>query len=128
MKLPSDLQDLLKDSCDKTEHTIILQEWYSDMAKYRFYNDKSQPPTSVLVNGQGRSYDLDGTVEIPWPIFTVDSEECPRYRFRIISAVNLHCPIQFSIEDHLFTVISTDGAYIQPEKDISSLTLTNGER
>ena len=26
------------------------------------------------------------------------------------------------------TVISTDGAYIHPEKDISSLTLSNGER
>ena len=69
-----------------------------------------------------------GAVEIPWPIFAVDPDECSRYRFRIVSAVNLHCPIQFSIEDHLLTVISTDGAYIHPEKDISSLTLSNGER
>ena len=76
-----------------------------------------------------RNLDLEGgAADIPWPIFTVHPHECSRYRFRIVSAVNLHCPIQFSIEDHLMTVISTDGAYIHPEKDISSLTLSNGER
>ena len=76
-----------------------------------------------------RNLDLEGAaVEIPWPIFTVHPHECSRYRFRIVSAVNLHCPIQFSIEDHLMTIISSDGAYIHPEKDISSLTLSNGER
>ena len=55
MKLPGDLQDLLMDSCDMTEHSIILQEWYFNTGEYRFYNDKSERPTSILVNGQGRS-------------------------------------------------------------------------
>lgn len=150
MELPGDLQELLMESCDMTEHSIILQEWYFNTGEYRFYNDKSERPTSILVNGQGRNLDqttagyrnrynpainhtrnldLEGAaVEIPWPIFTVHPHECSRYRFRIVSAVNLHCPIQFSIEDHLMTVISSDGAYIHPEKDISSLTLSNGER
>jgi len=126
MNLPEDLQDLLKDSCDLTEHAIILQEWYFNTAQYRFYNDKSERPTSILVNGKGR-YEL-GSMEISWPVFTVDPSQCSTYRFRIISGVNLHCPVQFSIEDHSFTVIASDGAYIEPEKNISSLTLANGER
>ena len=55
MKLPGDLQDLLMDSCDMTEHSIILQERYFNTGEYRFYNDKSERPTSILVNGQGRN-------------------------------------------------------------------------
>ena len=55
MKLTGDLQDMLKDSCDMTEHSIILQEWYFNTGEYRFYNDKTERPTSILVNGQGRS-------------------------------------------------------------------------
>ena len=59
MKLPGDLQDILKDSCDMTEHSIILQEWYFNTAEYRFYNDKNERPKSILVNGQGRSLDQE---------------------------------------------------------------------
>ena len=42
-----------------TEHSIILQEWYFNTAEYRFYNDKNERPTSILVNGQGRSLDQE---------------------------------------------------------------------
>jgi FtsP/CotA-like multicopper oxidase with cupredoxin domain len=104
----------------------MVQEWYSHTARHRFYQDKEEAPTSILVNGVGR-YHHSTTVQ-PWQVFTVQPAECSVYRFRLVSSVSLHCPVQFSIEEHNFTVIATDGEYIQPEENVSSLTISNGER
>lgn len=126
--LPQNLRHKLSTTCDETEHTIMIQEWYFSTAEHRYNNDPEEKPTSILVNGKGRSHsDLFSTVQ-PWQVFTVHPEVCSSYRFRIVSSVDLHCPIQVSIEDHRFTVIATDGEYIDPEIDVSSVTLSNGER
>ena len=79
------------------------------------------------MNGKGRS-DIDSTL-IPWHVFNVDpiKDGCTRYRFRLISGASLHCPIQFSIDDHILTVIASDGHYVQPQ-EVTTLTLANGER
>jgi len=127
-KMSKTMGDKLANACDKTEHTIMIQEWYYNTAEHRFYNDKEETPTSFLVNGKGRYHSDFHTTVQPWQKFTVHPEECSSYRFRLVSSVDLHCPIQVSIEDHNFTVIATDGEYIEPEENVSSLTLTNGER
>jgi len=111
-------------SCDMTEHTIMIQEWYYNTAQHRYSHDKDERPTSLLVNGVGRQ---SGAIT-PWQVFSVDPAICSSYRFRLVSSVSLHCPVIFSIEEHSFRVIATDGEYLVPEEKVSSLTLANGER
>jgi len=106
------------------EHTIMIQEWYYNTAQHRFTHDKEEKPTSLLVNGVGRQ---SGAIT-SWQVFSVHPAICSSYRFRLVSSVSLHCPVIFSIEEHSFTVIATDGEYLVPEEKVSSLTLANGER
>merc|ERR1719402_1539265 len=127
-QMPGLLGAKLYEACDKTEHTIMIQEWYSSTAQQRFHHNKDEPPSSLLINGKGRSNTNSSPIVRPWPIFTVDPNECSYYRFRFIGAVDLHCPVQVGIEDHSFTLIATDGEYIIPEEDVATLTLANGER
>ena len=81
-------------------------------------DDSEQLPTSLVINGRGRS-DLNSSSLVPWPVFTVNpaEEKCgPRFRFRLVSTANTFCPLQFSIEDHNLTLIATDGQYLEPEE------------
>jgi len=127
-KLPRKIRDQGSNACDKTDHAIIIQEWYFNTAEHRYNHNPEERPTSILVNGKGRYHsDLHATIQ-PWQVFTVHPDKCSSYRFRLVSSVNLHCPIQVSIEDHNMTVIATDGEYIEPEEDVSSVTIANGER
>ncbi|CAL4169752.1 unnamed protein product, partial [Meganyctiphanes norvegica] len=50
-----------------------------------------------------------------------------RYRFRLLNTAGLNCPIVFSIDEHPFTVIATDGNPIVPV-NASSLVIYSGER
>ncbi|CAL4133407.1 unnamed protein product, partial [Meganyctiphanes norvegica] len=50
-----------------------------------------------------------------------------RYRFRLLNTAGLNCPITFSIDEHPFTVIATDGHPIAPV-NASSLVISSGER
>lgn len=50
--------------------------------------------------------------KVPFARFTVNSGK--RYRFRVINAASLDCPIMFSVEDHTLTVITTDGNPVEP--------------
>lgn len=63
--------------------------------------------------------------QIPRSEFFV--EKGKRYRFRIINAGFLFCPLEFSIEDHKLTLIATDGNPIQPV-DVPSFIILAGER
>merc|ERR1719290_42607 len=114
--------------CDMTEHSILVQDWYFSTAEYRFFNNKDEEPSSLLVNGAGRQSSDYSNTNQPWQVFTVDPAICSSYRFRLVSAVSLHCPVIFTIEGHNFSVIASDGEYLQPEENVSSLTLANGER
>ena len=49
-----------------------------------------------------------------------------RYRFRLISAAILNCPISFSIQDHYLTIISADGHPVKPF-NTTSLVIYPGE-
>ena len=49
-----------------------------------------------------------------------------RYRCRFISAGVVACPLQISIQDHTFSVISSDGQALRPENDVEALTIFAG--
>ncbi|XP_035891289.1 laccase abr2 isoform X1 [Anopheles stephensi] len=63
---------------------------------------------------------------IPLSVFHVDKGR--RYRFRLINAEFLNCPVELSIENHNLTVISSDGFGIQPLEDLGSFVSYAGER
>ena len=49
------------------------------------------------------------------------------YRFRLIGAQALY-PFRFSIQEHTFTVVATDGTLIVPIPDVNYLIINSGER
>ncbi|XP_310270.3 uncharacterized protein LOC1271472 [Anopheles gambiae] len=63
---------------------------------------------------------------IPLKVFHVDKGR--RYRFRLINAEFLNCPVELSIENHNLTVIASDGFGIQPLEDLGSFVSYAGER
>uniref|UniRef100_A0A182P7D7 Multicopper oxidase n=1 Tax=Anopheles epiroticus TaxID=199890 RepID=A0A182P7D7_9DIPT len=63
---------------------------------------------------------------IPLKVFYVDRGR--RYRFRLINAEFLNCPVELSIESHNLTVIASDGFGIQPLEDLGSFVSYAGER
>ncbi|XP_053957339.1 uncharacterized protein LOC128862702 [Anastrepha ludens] len=68
--------------------------------------------------------------EIPlekMPLQTYHVRHGFRYRFRIINAEFLNCPIAVSIDNHTLTVISSDGYEIEP-LEVGSLVTYAGER
>jgi FtsP/CotA-like multicopper oxidase with cupredoxin domain len=48
----------------------------------------------------------------PLEVFTMTPGK--RYRFRLINSFGTVCPAQFSVEDHVLTLIATDGEPVQP--------------
>uniref|UniRef100_A0A182N4J6 Multicopper oxidase n=1 Tax=Anopheles dirus TaxID=7168 RepID=A0A182N4J6_9DIPT len=63
---------------------------------------------------------------IPLAVFHVDKGR--RYRFRLINAEFLNCPVELSVENHNLTVIASDGFGIQPLEDLGSFVSYAGER
>jgi len=57
--------------------------------------------------------------------FTVLSDKL--YRFRLIGAQSVYA-FKFSIQDHLLTVIATDGYPIEPIRDVNYVIVNTGER
>ena len=61
----------------------------------------------------------------PYEVFTVRANQ--RYRFRVISNGIQNCPIRISIDNHVITIIATDGTPVEP-MDVDSFNLFAGER
>ena len=57
-------------------------------------------------------FQLIKTTGLYFQIF--DVIEGKRYRMRLISNVALSCPIQFSVDHHNMTMISSDGKAFEP--------------
>lgn len=62
---------------------------------------------------------------MPLEVFKVTKNY--RYRFRVINAGFLNCPIELSVDDHNLTVIASDGFDLEPV-EVASLVLYAGER
>ncbi|KAL1123234.1 hypothetical protein AAG570_002321, partial [Ranatra chinensis] len=108
---------------DLVEHTLVVLDWVHDtgvssMTRHHHSSGTNKPPT-LQINGKGlyRAF--------PPASFTV--KQGLRYRFRLINAGVLNCPIQLSIDNHSMTAISTDGIDIVPVK-VDSLVSYAGER
>ncbi|XP_058055830.1 uncharacterized protein LOC131207238 [Anopheles bellator] len=92
-----------------------------------------RPPTEVhrRTKRQSRTVNFNAIVvpesrHIPLAVFRVDKGR--RYRFRLINAEFLNCPVELSIENHHITVIASDGFGIQPVEDLGSFVSYAGER
>ena len=111
---------LSKYDYDLQEHIIILNDWVNETTVSKFtnyhHNEGNNKPTSILINGKGSALkftDKNGNIhETPRAQFNVKAGY--RYRFRIINAGFLYCPLQFSIDNHNLTIISTDGHLVEP--------------
>ncbi|CAG9818287.1 unnamed protein product [Phaedon cochleariae] len=118
---------------DLADHVMVIIDWDTKMSMETFlshhHNDADNKPPTLLINGFGRFRDFQAeenrTVYMPTARFRV--EKGYRYRFRVINAGFLNCPIEMSIDNHTITVISTDGANIKPIEATSLVTYA-GER
>ena len=114
---------------DLNEHIVVLNEWFdaSVITKFVFNahdgstSTSGSKLTSILINGKGVSETLE--TKTPREIFKVKSGF--RYRFRLIDAGVTYCPMQFSIDNHKLTVISTDGNSVMPT-EVEAIVLYPG--
>ena len=93
------------------------------------FNLGNNKPDAILINGKGSYFEyqndsnLNSIIETPRANFTV--KQGYSYRFRLINAGSLYCPIQVSIDNHNLTVISTDGNDIEA-LEVQVLTIYAG--
>lgn len=112
------------DLYDFDEHVMIINDWDHEIGMEKFlahhHSDGDNKVRNILINGFGRyrgekveqeNHDENGN-EMPLAIFAVNKGF--RYRFRLINAGFLNCPIEVSIDNHTMQVISTDGRSIVP--------------
>ena len=116
---------------DLKEHVIIVNDWINETAIAKFsghhHNDGDNKPNNILINGKGVFKQFNSsngqTVYTPRAIFSVSYGKS--YRFRLIHAGILNCPIEFSIDQHNLTIIASDGGYLE-SFDVESLVLYAG--
>ncbi len=104
---------------DLQDHVIVMNDWLNNTAIEKFsghhHNDGNNKPSSILLNGKGVLEQFkrnNNTLFTPRAVFSV--EQGKKYRFRLINAGVLYCPLEFSIDNHNITVISSDGNYFEP--------------
>lgn len=112
---------------DLYEHVLIIQEWFHNSMASSFVEFHYKSPIGVLknflINGMGR---FSGSqINVPYEEFFVESNKT--YRFRIINAGAIGCPVELTIDGHNFTVIASDGNNIEPI-EVNSLITHSGER
>ena len=84
------------------------------------------PFWSGIINDKGRHYDEQGNHNgADLSVFNVTSGN--RYRFRLIGAQALYA-YKFSIQDHVLTVIASDGYHIKSIKNVHYVIVNSGER
>ena len=133
------------------QHTLLLMDWqkepsidlfYQIRSSLAFFNDTygeyeearapdySQvgpiPFWSGIINDKGRHYNESGVHNnADLNVFNVTQNR--RYRFRLIGAQALYA-YKFSIQDHLLTVVATDGSQIDNISDVNYVIVNTGER
>lgn len=98
---------------DLNEHVILLNDLFHDTvaSKFAFFfheNASRGRADSILINGRGMQLNNSiDNIETPRSVFKV--KQGKRYRFRLIHAGAIFCPIQFMIDGHNLRVITSDG-------------------
>lgn len=112
---------------DLNEHVITVNDWINETAIAKFaghhHNDGDNKPSSILINGRGVLFRHTMGAETPRAEFRV--KQGKSYRFRLINAGILYCPIEFSIDGHNLTVIASDGKYLEA-RQFESLIIYSG--
>ena len=146
-----DLRQDLYDEDRPEEHTLLLMDWQKDpsidmfyqiRSSLGFYNDEYTafgdtraldntqvapiPFWSGIINSKGRHYNKTRDHNYA-ELSRFNVTQNMTYRFRLIGAQALYA-YKFSIENHLLTVIATDGNYIDPITDVHYVIVNTGER
>ncbi|RLU22355.1 hypothetical protein DMN91_004633 [Ooceraea biroi] len=122
-----------KDLYDFDEYTVVVADWVHEIGLTKFlahhHADGDNKAPNVLINGLGRFIALEGDNETlaNMPLTTFVVKPNSRYRFRLINAEFLNCPIEVSVDNHTLLVISSDGRDIEPVQ-AESLVSYAGER
>ena len=146
--------ELLGDLYDEDlpeQHTLLLMDWHTDPSIDLFYQIRSSlsffdenfreykearapdgsqiaptPFWSGIINDKGRHYNESGKPNLAdLNVFNVT--QGGQYRFRLIGAQALYA-FKFSIQDHLLTVVATDGSQMDSITDVHYLIINTGER
>ncbi|CRK96923.1 CLUMA_CG010348, isoform A, partial [Clunio marinus] len=117
---------------DSSSNLIVLSDWKHELAETHFPGLRTQSgglqPANLLVNGKGTTRHLDArksTTGTPLAVYYVQKNR--RYRFRLVNAGGLTCPVLLEIEGHKMTVIASDSNDLQPTT-VSQLVSNAGER
>ena len=113
---------------DQPEHVVVLNDWINQtyINKYVQFVDArgSEDIDSILINGRGvNTGEIKELYKGPRAEFLVTSGF--RYRFRIINAGLLFCPLEMSIDEHVLVLIAVDGNPIKPVR-LKSIILGAG--
>ena len=127
--------------CDALSTTRDPSYFYCDTARlikenhtYNYNEPRAIDGTQVgpipfwsgIINDKGRHYDEQGKHNgADLNVFNVTSGN--RYRFRLIGAQALYA-YKFSIQDHVLTVIASDGYHIKNIKNVHYVIVNSGER
>ena len=136
------------------EYTLLLMDWqkspsidlfyqirsslgfYDENNNYVVFNDTKAldntqvapiPFWSGIINSKGRHYNRSADKHNFAALSSFNVTRGMQYRFRLIGAQALYA-YKFSIENHLLTVIATDGHYINPIPDVHYVIVNTGER
>ncbi|KAL9880339.1 multicopper oxidase 1 isoform 1-T2 [Glossina fuscipes fuscipes] len=107
---------------------ILLQPLVNNVVKNISTNENDiiRLAANITKHHAKRSAEIDIDLKLlPLKVFNV--EHGYRYRFRIINAEFLNCPIQISIDNHTLTAINSDG-YDFEAVDVGSIVTYAGER
>ncbi|KAF5269726.1 hypothetical protein FQA39_LY08649 [Lamprigera yunnana] len=104
---------------DYDDFVLIINDWLYDYGVDRFpgrlKTDKGQDTENILINGKGQYVDPVTKIPTNTPLEMFEVVKGERYRFRIINACALTCPVQLYIQGHKLQVIATDGEPVEPE-------------
>jgi len=112
------------------DHVIVVNDWLNEtaIAKFagHFHYEGDNKPNSILINGKGSGVVFqNGTDFFQTPRAQFQVVYGKTYRFRLINAGILYCPIEFSIDSHNMTVIASDGRYLK-SREVESLIIYAG--
>lgn len=122
---------------DLSEHQIVLQDWVHQPTISVFsahhHSNGTNKPSNILINGKGRYYDFrekphfSSAAQLQMPLANFNVKQGYRYRFRIINAGFLNCPIRMTIDNHSLLILSSDSYNVVPV-EVDSLVIYAGER
>ncbi|XP_045506939.1 laccase-4-like isoform X1 [Colias croceus] len=120
---------------DRSDHVMLITDWIHELSVGMFTDHHhslgdNKPPT-LLINGVGRFRYFNDTNKAAKPMYMKTArfnvEQGYKYRFRVINAEFLNCPIEMSVDGHNITILSSDGYDLEPITATSLVTYA-GER